>query len=156
MTWQSATFEILLAEDNPADAMLVREALLEHGIQCNLHVIADGAETIAFIDQIDSARKPRLDLLLLDMHLPKCDGEEILSRLRATERNALTPVIVMTGSSAPSDRGAAQKHAALHYFTKPADLQGFMQLGVLVRDLLLRKKNVDTEPDKLLKEERAV
>lgn len=142
MTTRTPTFEILLAEDNAADVMLVRTALAEQQIDCALHVMKDGAQAIAFIEKIDADRRQRpLDLLLLDMHLPKHDGEDILKRLRSTERNAQTPVIVMTASDSPRDKEKAQKHAALHYFKKPSDLSEFMQLGDIIRDILAATKS---------------
>lgn len=128
---------ILLAEDNAADEVLVREALQEHGVACNLHVVKDGAQAIAFIRNLDNDRtRPQLDLLLLDMHLPRYDGTEILSALRSTEHYAQKPVIVMTSSASPGLREAADKHAAMHYFRKPSSLEEFMRLGGIVRDVL--------------------
>ena len=83
---------------------------------------------------------PGPDLLLLDMHLPKYDGEEILKRLRSTEHYAQIPVVVMTSSDAPHDHDRAQKHAAMFYFRKPSRLDEFIQLGVIVREILTGKK----------------
>jgi CheY-like chemotaxis protein len=140
MTTGTSHLQILLAEDNAADIMLVREALKEQHLDCTLHVISDGAEAIAFLERLDRDPKAHgLDLLLLDMHLPKCDGEDILKRLRSTELNAQTPVIVMTASASPRDRVTAEKHAAMHYFNKPSDLSEFMKLGLLVREILTNK-----------------
>ncbi len=132
---------ILLAEDNAADVGLVREALKEHGVDCGLHIVKDGAQAIAFLNQVDQDPKwPRLDLLLLDMHLPKHDGEDILKRLRSTERYAQTPVIVMTSSLSPHDERTAERHAALHYFRKPSSLMQFLELGGIVKSVLTSRK----------------
>jgi CheY-like chemotaxis protein len=139
---QSEAFEILLAEDNPADVTLVGEALERQRLSYNLYVMKDGAEAIAFLEARDTPGKPQIDLLLLDMYLPKFDGEEILRRLRSTEQNAQTPVIVMTVSTDPRDIDAARRHAAMHYFMKPSNLQEFMQLGVLAREILEGRKFV--------------
>jgi len=136
------TSHILLAEDNAADEALVREALHEHGIACALHVVKDGAQAIAFLQNLDNQNldndgtRPGLDLLLLDMHLPRHDGTEILRTLRSTENYAQKPVIVMTSSASPSLRAAADKHAAMHYFRKPSSLEEFMLLGGIVKDVL--------------------
>ena len=135
VTTERAPFEILVAEDNPADVTLVREALKTQGLACALHVAKDGAQAIAFVEALDK-NGSGLDLVLLDMHLPKHDGQEILSRLRATERCGQTPVIVMTSSASPRDHEAAERHAALHYFQKPSTLAQFMQLGRIVQDVL--------------------
>ncbi|SCY49328.1 Response regulator receiver domain-containing protein [Nitrosospira sp. Nl5] len=125
---------ILLAEDNPADVLLVREALNEAHIACNLHVMKDGEQVIQFIESLDAdPAAPPLDMLLLDMHLPKRDGEEILNRLRSTEHYSQTPVIVMTASEAPRDYDD-KKHIT-HYFRKPSSLSDYMQLGAIVREI---------------------
>ncbi len=145
MTKETSHWQILLAEDNAADIMLVREALKEQHLDCTLHVISDGAEVIAFLEGLDrNPKAPGLDLILLDMHLPKCDGEDILKRLRSTNLYPHTTVIVMTGSASPQDRETAEKHGALHYFNKPSDLSEFMKLGVLVRDILMESRHRQT------------
>src|ERR1700689_3020005 len=78
---------ILLAEDNPADVLLVREALEDRAVAYDLHVIADGEQVVRFIERIDSDRTLHCpDLMLLDLNLPKRDGGEILKTLRASER----------------------------------------------------------------------
>ncbi|HEY1340441.1 MAG TPA: response regulator [Bryobacteraceae bacterium] len=144
MNKASAGCEILLAEDNAADITLVREALREHRLDCALHVMRDGAQAIAFLERLDAdPGEPRLDLVLVDMHLPKRDGEDILRRLRSTERYAQTPVIVMTASDSPDDRQRAEKHAALHYFRKPSSLTEFIELGAIVRSILGGPQGVD-------------
>jgi len=128
---------ILIAEDNAADLALVREALKEHQVECSLHVSNDGAKAIAFLHALDvDPKAPQLDLVLLDMHLPKRDGEDVLKTLRSTDRYGQTPVIVMTASDSPEAQQTAEKNAALYYFRKPSSLSEFMQLGALVRSVL--------------------
>jgi CheY-like chemotaxis protein len=130
-------FQIVVAEDNHADIALVREALKTHGVDSELVVISDGAEVIRYFRGLDlNSHSLAPDLILLDMHLPKYDGEEILSALRSTERIAQTPVVVMTSSQAPEFEKVAQKHAALHYFKKPTTWEQFSELGIIVRRLL--------------------
>jgi CheY-like chemotaxis protein len=134
---QNRPYQILLAEDSDADVGIVRIALRDQNLNHVLHVARDGEEAIAFIQKVDADSKaPKLDLLLLDMHLPRYNGEQILQRLRSTERYAQTPVIVMTASAAPEDEDRAQKHAALFYFRKPSRLQEFIELGAIVREIL--------------------
>jgi CheY-like chemotaxis protein len=137
MMAETEHFEILLAEDNPEDAELVRLALMEHGVKCTLRVIRDGAEAIAFLGSLDADPKsPALDLLIVDMNLPKRSGEDILKCLRSTEKYAQTPVIVMSGLIAGTIEEKATRHAAMVYFQKPLTLNGFMQLGSIFRDVL--------------------
>ncbi len=128
---------IVLAEDNLADVLLVRMALKSSGLTYDLRVLDDGEKAVTFIEEFDANPKAGpIDLLLLDMHLPRRDGEEILKCLRSSERYAETPVVVMTASDAPRDHAQATKHAAMHYFRKPSTLAEYMQLGIIVRDLL--------------------
>jgi len=130
-------FEILIAEDNPADVALVREALKAHNIDCVLHVLRDGEQALALLDSLDKDPKlPRVDLLILDMHLPKHDGEDILKRLRSTEHYAQTPVVVMTSQSSSWSEAKATKHAAMFYFQKPSAMDELTELGAVVRNVL--------------------
>jgi CheY-like chemotaxis protein len=130
---------ILLAEDNPADVLLVREALEDRALNCELQVITDGQRVVQFIEQIDSDHAlPCPQLVLLDLHLPKRNGEEILKSLRASERCGQTPVVILTASESPDDEANATRHAALHYFRKTTSLEEFMKLGDVVHDILGR------------------
>jgi CheY-like chemotaxis protein len=130
---------ILLAEDNPADVQLVREALEDRSVACGLHVVHDGAQAIAFIERIDgNSAFPCPSLVLLDLHLPKRNGEEILRCLRASERCGQTPVVVLTSSDSPSDVENATRHAALYYFRKPSALDEYLRLGDIVKDIIER------------------
>jgi CheY-like chemotaxis protein len=143
MATEARPYQILLAEDSAADVGIVRLALRDQGLHHVLHVARDGEEAISFIEKADNDRKaPGPDLLLLDMHLPKYNGEEILKRLRSTELYGQTPVVVMTSSDSAADHDRAQKHAALFYFRKPSRLDEFIQLGVIVRDILTGKKSL--------------
>jgi CheY-like chemotaxis protein len=130
---------ILLAEDNPADTQLVREALEDREVACDLHVVADGEQAVEFIERID--RDSTLNcrqLLLLDLNLPRVDGGEILQRLRASERCGQTAVVIMTSSDFPSDREKGVRYAALHYFQKPNTLKEFLTLGDVVKGIIER------------------
>jgi CheY-like chemotaxis protein len=130
-------FEILIAEDNPADVALVREALKTNNIDCVLHVLTDGEKALARIDSLDSDPKmPQVDLLILDMHLPKHDGEAVLQRLRSTRHYARTPVIVMTSLSSPAFEQKAGKDAAMLCFPKPSTVDELLELGLVVRNVL--------------------
>src|SRR4051794_4187997 len=129
--------KILLAEDNPGDVLLVREAL--RFIECELQVLTDGGEAVAFINRLDADSKiPCPDLLLLDLNLPKYGGREILKCLRASERCGQTPVVILTSSDSMDDQAIAERHATIHYFRKPSSLDQYMALGEVVKDALAR------------------
>ncbi len=91
MAAEKRPYQILLAEDSAADVGIVRIALRDQDLDHVLHVARDGEEAISFIQKADKDRKmPGPDLLLLDMHLPKYNGEEMLKYLRSTDqRNSM-------------------------------------------------------------------
>ena len=131
--------QILLIEDNPADIGLVRQALLEHQVHGELQVISDGESVLQFIDRLDAdVTLPAPHLLLLDLHLPKRDGAEILDYLRASKRCCTTPVVILSSSPAMKWQHRAKENAVLYHFHKPSNLGNFLELGAIVKDVLLR------------------
>ena len=133
--------QIILAEDNPADVGLVREALREHEVECELRVISDGEEALAFIDRLNlDSQLPCPDVLLLDLHLPRHDGDEVLDHFRASERCGQTPVVLLTSSDLAWDRRNTDRHPAVLYFRKPLSLGQFMQLGKIVKEVIGRDR----------------
>ena len=131
---------ILLIEDNPADVILVGEAMRTHGVSRPLHVLQDGASALVFIRGCDLG-VPTPSLVLLDLNLPKHDGFEVLSVLRRQRAFSRIPVIVVSSSQNPDDERAALALGATRYFTKCADLDGFLELGRVIRELLMTTRH---------------
>src|SRR5579872_7070671 len=127
--------EILLAEDNPADVYLIREALREHGVTCPVRVVWDGKEVLQFISD-SVAVEHGLGLIILDLNLPRHDGIEVLQKLRETEGLAHVPVVVLTSSDSPRDRVVASELGAACYVRKPSSLDQFLSLGATFKKLL--------------------
>lgn len=131
-------YQILLAEDNPGDVLLVQQALEDYNVQYQLHIVHDGAAAIEFIGHMGKAGSvPCPDLMLLDLNLPKVKGPEILREFRNHPECAETPVIVVTSSDAEKDRAQTALLGISEYFRKPSDFDAFMQLGALVRKVML-------------------
>jgi DNA-binding response OmpR family regulator len=126
---------ILVVEDNPADVYLIRSALEEHSIDADVDVVSDGERARTLAREFDDGTTPWPDLVLLDINLPKIDGLELLRQLSA----ATCPIVVMSSSQSPADRQQALEHGAACYFWKPTDLDGFLHLGDIVKDLLSPK-----------------
>lgn len=121
--------EILLVEDNPADADLAADAL-EHGkLKNNLHVVADGDAAMDFLRQnAPYENVPRPDLILLDLNLPKKDGREVLAEIKADSSLKRIPVVVLTTSEAREDIMKTYNLHANCYLTKPLHVQQFFKL----------------------------
>jgi len=130
---------LLLVEDNPADAHLVSEALSEVHLDCELSLARDGAQAIEFIERLDS--DPSLappDLVLLDLNLPKVNGEEVLKHVKASAACRTSKVLIMSSSDAPADKQRAIDLGATDYFRKPSSLDQFMELGFRIQEILAK------------------
>jgi CheY-like chemotaxis protein len=129
---------VLLVEDNPADAGLVEEAFKDGRLRCDLHVAEDGAIALQFLRRVGRyTHAPRPDLILLDLNLPKKDGREVLQEIKDDSGLRNIPVIVLTSSD---DEGDVHRAYGLHancYLTKPVDLDQFMQKVWSIEDFWL-------------------
>jgi CheY-like chemotaxis protein len=125
-----------MAEDNDADVNLVREALKEYAVDCELTVAQDGANASDYIRKVADGRYPCPDMFLLDLNLPKADGHELFALIRASEACADAPVVILTSSDAPRDRDMAKALGASAYFRKPSDLMEFLEIGKIVRRII--------------------
>jgi len=127
---------ILLIEDNRADAGLVREALQEHGVQCELNVIPDGDKAIRHIQRIEAGAAECPDLVIVDLNLPKRPGREVLDCMRRSARCREATVVVLSSSNAPQDRAESLRLGASRYIRKPLRLDEFLQLGAVFKNIL--------------------
>lgn len=129
-------FHIVVAEDNPADIYLIREALHNHNISCELYVVEDGQSAIElFADAGRHSGRP--DLILLDLNLPQHDGIEILRAIRSRTELAEVPVAILTSSDSPRDRCAVDELRVTRYIRKPSELEAFLQIGSEIKEMLI-------------------
>ncbi len=119
--------EILMAEDNPADVRLTREALRDAKLVNTLTVVPDGEEALAYLRREGKyARAPRPDLILLDWNMPRKSGKETLQEIKADLVLRRIPVVVLTSSQADEDIIKAYELHANCYVTKPVGLEQFI------------------------------
>jgi len=124
---------ILLVEDEPAHAEMVRRSLEDAQVRHALTVVADGEEALAVLARMAvGAGEPLPDLVLLDLRLPRVDGLEVLSQIKADEALRHLPVVILTSSEADADvAGSYARHIA-GYLVKPIDIG---KLGGILQDL---------------------
>lgn len=119
---------ILLVEDNPRDEELTLRAFRRSGIANPIEVARDGAEALdRLLGRGNFAADPLPQVVLLDLKLPKIDGLEVLRTLRATERTALLPVVVLTSSVEEQDLVRSYSLGANSYVRKPVDFNQFAE-----------------------------
>jgi CheY-like chemotaxis protein len=119
--------EVLLVEDDPGDELMTREAFQDNKIGNRLHVTRDGEEALDFLYRRgDHADAPKVDLVLLDLNLPKYDGRQVLEVIRSDPYLTHMPVVVLTTSSSEEDVLRSYKLHANAYVTKPVDVNQFI------------------------------
>ncbi len=124
----ASPFDILLVEDEPADANLVRSALKMNKVFCTLHHEMDGLDALAFLRHQGERYKdtPRPDLILLDLNMPRMNGKEFLAEIKKDPVLSVIPVVVLTTSDVERDVVASYKLGAAGYITKPVDMEQFI------------------------------
>jgi CheY-like chemotaxis protein len=146
--------EILLVEDGLVDARLTIAALVKSGVKHRLTLVRDGVEALAFLNQEGVfARAPRPDLILLDLHLPKKDGHEVLDEVKADLELKTIPIVVLTASDDPDDKLKSELLHVDSYLTKPVDYDKFLAVVRQLRkywlnDIVLPKETASGRSDK--------
>jgi CheY-like chemotaxis protein len=125
--------QIFVVEDNPGDVMLLKMALENAEVDCELTVMGDGGEALAYVQHLGTQAP---DLVLLDLNLPKNDGIEILSVLRRNPSFGEVPVVILTSSSSPREMARIEGLQITRYLTKPLDFDEYLKIGLILKDLL--------------------
>jgi len=127
--------EILLVEDNPGDVRLTMEIFRESGFECQIAIVNDGVEAMAYLHRIGEFRHAQLpDLILLDLNLPRKDGRAVLTEIKSDPDLQHIPVIVLTSSDAEEDICHAYKLHANCYLAKPANFEELLLVMRLLKD----------------------
>jgi chemotaxis family two-component system response regulator Rcp1 len=136
----SPVFHILLAEDNPGDVVLFREALKTCELPLKVVVAEDGEKALSILQNISAERAGfRPDLIVLDVNLPKHSGDEVLRQVREDPALAQVPVIMLTSSASPVDKARATSLGASLYIEKSSDLEELLEIGKIVERMLKNK-----------------
>jgi CheY-like chemotaxis protein len=127
-------FVILLVEDEPADAYLIKVALRETRAPIELHWVNDGIEAFEFLRREGDGFRaaPHPNLILLDLNMPRMDGREFLTAIKQEPQFRDIPVIMLTTSDVERDVLASYQLGAAGYVVKPV---GLAELAAAVKGL---------------------
>jgi CheY-like chemotaxis protein len=124
---------VLLVEDDPDHAFLAREGLIDAHVLVDLHHVERGDQALAFLRrQAPYQDAPRPDLILLDLHLPRVSGYEVMEAIAADESLKSLPVVVLTSSSDAKDVQLLNALGCTSFITKPLE---FADLAATLRKM---------------------
>jgi DNA-binding response OmpR family regulator len=118
---------ILLVEDDPDHEALAIRALRKANVANEITVARDGAEAVAYMQEIVAGTRNPPQLVLLDLKLPKLDGLEVLRNIRASDKTALLPVVVLTSSDEERDIVSSYRLGVNSYIRKPVNFTDFAE-----------------------------
>jgi two-component system, chemotaxis family, response regulator Rcp1 len=126
---------ILMVEDNPTDVLIAREGFAGAKMENTLHVADDGIEAIEFLNQRGKyAAAPRPDLIVLDLNMPRKNGQEVLAEIKSDVTLKNIPVVILTTSKSQDDINRAYGLHANCYISKPVDFDEFTQVVQRIQD----------------------
>jgi CheY-like chemotaxis protein len=124
--------QILVAEDNKYDRMILQQAFTELGLNVSLNFVDNGEEVLDFLHQRNAyatpARSPRPVLVLMDLNMPRMNGQEALRAIRQDETLLRLPVVVLSTSNNPSQIAQAYANGVNAFMTKPGPYGDFLDL----------------------------
>lgn len=123
---------VLIVEDNPRDRFLFERAMKKLKVANPLHFVFDGEQAINYLSgrgpYADRKAHPLPALILLDYHMPKVNGAEVLKWIRSDERFRKTAVVMMTSTAAEWEIKRAADAGADSYLVKPGEMEGMMRV----------------------------
>jgi len=119
---------VLLVEDDENQVLLTQLAFEEAGLEVDLRCVSDGAECMAYLGRAGrDAATPWPDLVLLDVHLPRMDGTEVMAAIAASEELRTLVVVVLTTSINPDDLQRMYALRCNSYVVKPVEFKAFVE-----------------------------
>ena len=132
MSDKGTTITILLAEDDPDDRMLARDAFVESRLRNRLEMVEDGEELMDYLHGrgkfSGEARKPKPHLILLDLNMPRKDGREALKEIKSSPELRRIPIVILTTSKADEDIVRSYDLGVNSFITKPVTFEALVDV----------------------------
>jgi CheY-like chemotaxis protein len=141
MSRKAEAITILVADDDPEDCMLLKEAFQESRLVNSLRFVSDGQELVDYLYRqgkfADPAESPRPGLILLDLNMPKKDGREALGEIKSHPDLRRIPVVILTTSKAEEDIFRSYDLGVNSYVTKPVTFESLVEVVRTLRQYWL-------------------
>jgi two-component system, chemotaxis family, response regulator Rcp1 len=136
MMTEQRLIQVLIVEDNKADARLVKSFVEETGMPTCITLVGDGEGAIQVMERAANGERPTPDLVLLDINLPNKNGYEVLESIRENDLFLTTFVAMCSGSTSIEDKIRARNNGANAYMVKPMDLEEMNEMVENLRKIL--------------------
>ena len=127
MATKARPITLLMADDDPDDRLMAREALDESGLVKTLHFVENGVELLDYLNRTGSfdhlVGQPMPGLILLDLNMPKMSGMEALKKIKEDPKLRLIPIVVLTTSKAEADVYRSYELGVNSFITKPVSFE---------------------------------
>jgi CheY-like chemotaxis protein len=141
---------VLVAEDNPDDALLLRRAIDKAGISARVKIVSDGEEMLLYLQgrgaYANRVANPLPTLMILDLKMPRKTGLEVLQWINENPEVAVVPTIVLSASNLEKDVRAAYNLGANTYFVKPTTFEELVETMRTVEKYWRQAIKVRPEP----------
>jgi two-component system, chemotaxis family, response regulator Rcp1 len=128
---------VLVIEDNVSDVFLLERALNKQDLRVELLHLADGDQALDFVRRTGVfSDMPIPSLILMDLNLPRHNGEDILREIRGASHLSGIPVCAWSSSQSQQDQAVLTELGIARFVTKPLGLDQFMEIGKIIKDLL--------------------
>ena len=142
---------VLVAEDNPDDALLLRRALERAGIKARVRFMQDGDEMLLYLQGLGAyanrAANPPPSLIILDLKMPRKSGLEVLEWLSNHKECAVVPTVVMSSSNLLEDVQTAYALGANTYFVKPTTFEELVETMKMLKDYWHRAQRIGRQSE---------
>lgn len=130
MSQRGRSIQLLMAEDDPDDRLLARDALAESRLANDLKIVEDGEKLLDYLYRrnrfADPVTSPRPDLMLIDLNMPRKDGREAIKEIKADPDLRRIPIVVLTTSQSDEDVCRSYDLGVASYISKPVTFEGLV------------------------------
>jgi CheY-like chemotaxis protein len=130
---------ILIVDQSLVDAHLTKAALVDGFNRARIRVVHDGVEALTYLHRQGAYRTaPRPDVIVLDLHLPRLTGLNLLGALKTSSALGHIPVVVLTNARLDADQQTTYELGAHYYLYKPREPEAYRMVGYVIAELWQR------------------